>query len=97
MDTQNQGKLYLVTGASGYVGGRLVRDLMSDKKRVRVFVRDAKKIQGQSWAGDVEVIEGNASNPQDLDRALHLVGDLLQVLHVLLGNQHRLDAAAVCG
>ena len=53
MDTQNQGKLYLVTGASGYVGGRLVRDLMSDKKRVRVFVRDAKKIQGQSWAHEV--------------------------------------------
>ena len=39
------------------MGGRLVRDLMSDKKRVRVFVRDAKKIQGQSWAHEVEIIE----------------------------------------
>jgi uncharacterized protein YbjT (DUF2867 family) len=64
MNTQNhqispEGRLYLVTGASGYVGGRLVRDLLSDKKRVRVFVRDAKKIQGQSWASQVEVVEGN--------------------------------------
>jgi hypothetical protein len=32
------------------------------KKRVRVLVRDAKKIQGQNWAQSVEIIEGNASN-----------------------------------
>ena len=81
MDTQNQGKLYLVTGASGYVGGRLVRDLMSDKKRVRVFVRDAKKIQGQSWAHAVEIVEGNASNADDLDRALAGVHTAYYLLH----------------
>jgi uncharacterized protein YbjT (DUF2867 family) len=81
MDTQNQGKLYLVTGASGYVGGRLVRDLMSDKKRVRVFVRDAKKIQGQSWAREVEIVEGNASNADDLDRALAGVHTAYYLLH----------------
>jgi uncharacterized protein YbjT (DUF2867 family) len=45
MNMQNPDRLYLVTGASGYVGGRLVRVLLEDKKRVRVLVRDAKKIQ----------------------------------------------------
>ncbi len=78
---QNQDRLYLVTGASGYVGGRLVRDLLTDKKRVRVFLRDAKKIAGQSWAGDVEIIEGNANNPDDLLKALHGVHTAYYLLH----------------
>ena len=81
MDTQNQPRLYLVTGASGYVGGRLVRDLQADGKRVRVLVRDAKKIRGQSWANSVEVIEGNASNSHDLDRALAGVHTAYYLLH----------------
>ena len=70
MESQNQDRLYLVTGASGYVGGRLVRVLLEDKKRVRVFVRDAQKIQGHAWASGVEICEGNATNGEDLARAL---------------------------
>lgn len=81
MDTQIQSRLYLVTGASGYVGGRLVRGLVDDGKKVRVLVRDAKKVQGHDWINDVEVIEGNASNSQDLDRALAGVHTAYYLLH----------------
>lgn len=81
MKNQNREPLYCVTGASGYVGGRLVRSLLSDGKRVRVLVRDAKKIQGQSWSSEVEIIEGNASNPADLDRALAGVHTAYYLLH----------------
>ena len=81
MANQHNPRIYCVTGASGYVGGRLVRALLSDGKKVRVLVRDAKKIQGQSWAKEVEVIEGNASNPRDLDRALSGIHTAYYLLH----------------
>lgn len=81
MTNQNQERIYCVTGASGYVGGRLVRDLLNDQKKVRVLVRDAKKIAGQSWASKVEIIEGNASNSEDLARALTGVHTAYYLLH----------------
>ena len=81
MNNKNQERNYLVTGASGYVGGRLVRDLLNDNKKVRVLVRDAKKILGQSWAPHVEIIEGNASSAEDLDRALQGIHTAYYLLH----------------
>lgn len=81
MKNENRERVFLVTGASGYVGGRLVRDLLHDNKKVRVLVRDKKKIMGQSWASQVEVIEGNATNSQDLDRALAGVHTAYYLLH----------------
>lgn len=81
MNNESQERIYCVTGASGYVGGRLVRALLSEGKRVRVLVRDRKKILGQNWATDVEIIEGNASNAADLDRALVGVHTTYYLLH----------------
>ena len=86
MDLQNhqtasEDRLYLVTGASGYVGGRLVRDLVHDGKKVRVFVRDAKKVSQQPWASKVEIVQGTATNSQDLDRALAGVHTAYYLLH----------------
>jgi uncharacterized protein YbjT (DUF2867 family) len=47
--------LYLVTGASGYVGGRLVPTLLENGYQVRVLVRDKYKVIGQPWASKVEI------------------------------------------
>ena len=58
----NSTRKILVTGASGYVGGRLVTALLADQMQVRVFVRDARKIKGQLWSDKVEIAEGNANN-----------------------------------
>ena len=81
MNNESQGRIYCVTGASGYVGGRLVRALLRDGRKVRVLVRDRKKILGQDWAADVEIVEGNASNSADLDRALAGVHTAYYLLH----------------
>jgi len=44
MSSHNQNRKYLVTGASGYVGGRLVRTLVEENNDVRILVRDKYKI-----------------------------------------------------
>ena len=55
MSVPNQSRKYLVTGASGYVGGRLVRAFVDEKEDVRILVRDKYKIMGQPWASLVDI------------------------------------------
>ena len=71
----------LVTGASGYVGGRLVTALLEDGASVRVFVRDQKKAQSNSWASSVEIATGNASDYQSTLKALNGIHTAYYLLH----------------
>ena len=71
----------LVTGASGYVGGRLVTELLEDGASVRVFVRDQKKAQSNSWASSVEIATGNASDYQSTLKALNGIHTAYYLLH----------------
>ena len=71
----------LVTGASGYVGGRLVRALLNEGLTVRVNVRDKKKISGQIWANEVELSVGNATNFEEMKVALDGVHTAFYLLH----------------
>ena len=77
----SQARKILVTGASGYVGGRLVTALLADGADVRVFVRDANKAQSHSWAKQVEIATGNASDFQSTKDALTGVHTAYYLLH----------------
>ena len=55
-------RLALVTGASGYIGGRIVPRLLEAGFAVRVFVRNAEKLRDVPWASDVEVYEGDLAD-----------------------------------
>jgi uncharacterized protein YbjT (DUF2867 family) len=68
----------LVTGASGYVGGRLVPRLLADGHRVRCLVRTPAKLVNAPWLGDVEVVRGSIDGPLEaalagIDTAVYLV------------------------
>ncbi|MFM1789427.1 MAG: hypothetical protein RLZZ12_776 [Actinomycetota bacterium] len=77
----SQERRILVTGASGYVGGRLVRALLNEGLKVRISVRDQKKISGQIWANEVEVAVGNATNFDEMRSALDGVHTAFYLLH----------------
>lgn len=81
MSTPNQRRKYLITGASGYVGGRLVRALVEENYDVRILVRDPNKVIDLPWAPWVEIITGSAENYDDVFDSLIGVHTAYYLLH----------------
>ena len=75
--------LILVTGATGYVGGRLVPRLVSAGYRVRCLARDPQRLQGRPWESQVEIVAGDALHPESLARALAGVSMAYYLIHSL--------------
>jgi uncharacterized protein YbjT (DUF2867 family) len=80
-------ELILVTGATGYVGGRLVPRLLENGYRVRCMVRDATRLRGYSWLDKVETVEGDALNPCSLTTALQGVSSAYYLIHGMQGGK----------
>ena len=55
----------LVTGSTGYVGGRLVPRLLDDGHAVRCLVRTPDKLVNAPWLDRVEVVRGAIDGPLD--------------------------------
>lgn len=72
---------FLVTGATGYIGGRLVGRLLGRGHAVRVLVRDPTRIAGRAWAGRVEVTTGDLLDPGSLRGAAEGVDGAYYLVH----------------
>ncbi|MEY4366842.1 MAG: hypothetical protein RLZ28_257 [Actinomycetota bacterium] len=83
-DAEGKPALCLVTGATGYIGGRLISELLQHGYRVRVFARHAARLSEHTWISKVEVIEGDASDSAALARALDGVDVAYYLLHSLM-------------
>jgi uncharacterized protein YbjT (DUF2867 family) len=86
----------LVTGATGYVGGRLVPRLLAAGHQVRCLVRDASRLQGRDWLPHVDVVTGDVLAPSGLPEALAGVDVAYYLVHSLAAGSgfHERDVVA---
>ena len=79
-DAELRQRLTLLTGASGYVGGRLLRRLETSDRRVRCLARRPEMLGDVVGAG-TEVVEGDVLDPGSLRRALRGVQTACYLVH----------------
>lgn len=102
----NTGKHVLVAGASGYVGGRLVGQLLDAGHTVRCLARTPQKLDRSPWRSRVEVVQGDVVG--DLTTAVEGVDIVYYLVHSIgegaqwaereaAGAANLRDAAAAAG
>jgi uncharacterized protein YbjT (DUF2867 family) len=77
----NANQTVLVTGATGYIGGRLIRPLLKAGYRVRVVTRNLNHLQGRSWLSEVEAMQGNVLDAAGLRSILDGVDVAFYLIH----------------
>lgn len=75
----------LVTGATGYVGGRLIPRLLERGHRVRALVRDPRRIAGRPWVDKIEVMAGDLFDPDAVKCAVDGVDAAYYLVHSMAG------------
>ncbi|MEU8956393.1 SDR family oxidoreductase [Streptomyces sp. NPDC048518] len=73
----------LVTGASGYIGGRLVPELLAAGHRVRCLARSPGKLRDLPWAGKVETVKGDVTDADSVGAALDGIDVAYYLVHAL--------------
>ncbi|BCJ60531.1 SDR family oxidoreductase [Micromonospora endophytica] len=73
----------LVTGATGYIGGRLAPRLLAEGHDVRCLARRAGRLRDVPWASAVEIVEGDLSRPESLTGVFDGVDVAYYLVHSL--------------
>ncbi len=73
----------LVTGATGYIGGRLAPRLLQAGHDVRCLTRSAPRLSDIPWARRTEVVEGDLVVPDDLARVFEGIDVAYYLVHSL--------------
>ena len=77
------GRLILVTGVTGYVGGLLVPRLLAKGYRVRMLVRDPRRLAGRVWLPQVELVHGDIFSRAILAQTMQGVSAAYYFIHAM--------------
>jgi uncharacterized protein YbjT (DUF2867 family) len=91
MDAKQHGTeaapLCLVTGAGGYIGGRLVPELLAQGYRVRCLARHPERLRDFEWADAVETVRGDVLDAESVAGALAGVDVAYYLVHAMTGGK----------
>ncbi len=73
----------LVTGATGYIGGRLVPELLDAGYAVRCLARSPTKLEGRPWSDRVETVAGDVTDPASVAAAMDGVDAAYYLVHAM--------------
>jgi uncharacterized protein YbjT (DUF2867 family) len=81
----------LVTGATGYVGGRLIPALLADGYRVRAMGRNLGKMGCRPWAGhsQVELVQGDVLDLESLKQAASGCRAAYYLVHSMIAQKEK--------
>lgn len=74
-------KRILVTGPTGYIGGRLVPRLLAAGHAVRVLARQPADLEGRPWTGSAEIMRGDVFCGEGLKEAMAGVDTAYYLVH----------------
>ncbi len=75
----------LLTGATGYVGSRLVTELLDSGHEVVVTSRSPDRVAAYGWFDDVKVVSMDARQSDSATAAFDAAGDIDEVYYLLHG------------
>ncbi len=73
----------LVTGSTGYIGGRLAPRLAEAGHDLRVIVRDPLKLRDAPWASGVEIVTGDLTDAAAVARAVEGIDVVYYLVHAM--------------
>ncbi len=81
------GELILLTGATGYVGGRLLKALEADGRQLRCMARRPEYLRARVGE-NTEVVAGDVLQPDTLQAALRGVDTAYYLIHSMATSRH---------
>ncbi len=84
-ESREEAPLIAVTGATGYIGGRLAPRLLDEGYRVRCLARDPGRLAARPWSDRVEIRRADLLKPANLDDALRGAHTAFYLVHSMAG------------